>query len=258
MTKPILNDLDILARGAGKILKNGFGKRIQIDLKGDIDLVTEMDRKAELYILNAIRGEFPYHTIISEESGISQGQDENVWYIDPLDGTVNYAHGVPIFSVSIAFAENGQTIFGVVYDPMQDEFFSAERGKGAWLNGTPMQVSKTNNLDSSLLTTGFGYDIRTNPKNNLNHYENFSLKSRGVRRLGSAAIDMAYVAAGRLDGYWEISIFPWDIAAGILFVEQAGGKVTDIQGGLVQLSPSPTLLATNGRIHDEMLAELNK
>jgi myo-inositol-1(or 4)-monophosphatase len=258
MTKPTLSDLEELARGAGKILKEGFGKRHQIDLKGEIDLVTEMDREVESYLLNSIRSQFQEHTIISEESGILQGQDGQIWYIDPLDGTVNYAHGVPIYSVAIAYAEDGKIILGMVYDPMQDECFSAERSMGAWLNGIPLQVSRTQDLDSSLLVTGFGYDIRTNPDNNLNHYVHFSLKSRGVRRFGSAAIDLAYVAAGRLDGYWEVSIYPWDIAAGVLFVEEAGGKVTDIHGGIEHLSPTPTLLATNGLIHEEMLVELNR
>jgi myo-inositol-1(or 4)-monophosphatase len=258
MISPTLSDLEILARGAGQILRAGYGKRHQIDLKGEIDLVTEIDREAETYLLSAIQNRFPDHTIYSEESGLLPGHDSQVWYIDPLDGTVNYAHGVPIFSVSIAYAENGKVILGAVFDPMQNEFFSAERGKGAWVNGKSIRVSNTKDLNSSLLVTGFPYDIRTNPNTNLDHYANLSFLSQGVRRFGSAAIDLAYVASGRLDGFWEISIHTWDIAAGALMVEEAGGIVTDMRGGPEYLKAPPTIIATNARIHSEMVAALNR
>jgi myo-inositol-1(or 4)-monophosphatase len=252
--KPTLKDIEAFSMGAGKILRAAFGKNFQIDNKGVIDLVTEIDRKSEDFLIEAIRKRFPDHLVITEERGIVQGDKNCVWYIDPLDGTVNYAHGVPIFSVSVAYAENGNVTLAGVYDPIRDEYFYAERGSGAWLNGRPLTVSHTKELDRSLLVTGFPYDIRTNPENNLDHYHNFTLISRGVRRLGSAAIDLGYVAAGRFDGFWEISIHNYDIAAGSLIVEEAGGKVTDIHGETDFLSPTPSILATNAVIHDQMLA----
>jgi myo-inositol-1(or 4)-monophosphatase len=255
--KPRLTDLETLAFGAGKIIKDGYGRKIQIDMKGKIDLVTEIDRQSENYLVSAIRAQFPGNTVITEEQGRFEGEDNQVWYIDPLDGTVNYAHGVPIFSVSIAYVENNQVMMGAVYDPMQGELFTAERGHGSRLNGRSIQVSQANKLDQSLLVTGFPYDVHTNPENNLNHYVNFALRSRGVRRLGSAAIDLAYIAAGRFDGFWEIRIHNWDIAAGSLLVEEAGGRVTDQRGGSDFISVTPSILATNGRIHDQMLAMLN-
>jgi myo-inositol-1(or 4)-monophosphatase len=256
--RPTLSDIEALAHGAGKILRDGYGRKIQIDKKGVIDLVTEVDRKSEDYLVGAIRDRFPNHSVITEESGVIQGDDNRVWYLDPLDGTVNYAHGVPIFSVSIAYVENGEVILGGIYDPMQGEYFYAERGGGSWLNGQPLKVSYAKDLDQSLLVTGFPYDVRTNPDNNIDHYVNFALRSRGVRRLGSAAIDLAYVAAGRFDGFWEISIYAWDIAAGSLIVEEAGGKVTDVRGGPHYLSPSPSILATNSHIHSQMLNVLQE
>jgi myo-inositol-1(or 4)-monophosphatase len=257
MMKPKITDLENLAFGAGKILKEGYGSNFQIDMKGKIDLVTEIDRRSEDYLVGAIRSQFPSHKVITEERGVIQGENSQVWYIDPLDGTVNYAHGVPIFSVSIAYMENNQVVMGAVYDPMQAELYVAERGQGTRLNGRLLRVSKASVLDQSLLVTGFPYDMHTNPVNNLDHYANFALRSRGVRRLGSAAIDLAYVAAGRFDGFWEIRIHNWDIAAGSLLVEEAGGKVTDLRGGPDFISAEPSILASNGRIHDQMLAVLH-
>jgi len=254
---PNLNDIEIFARTAGSILRGGFGKKFQIDRKGVIDLVTEMDRQSEIYLIEAIRDQFPSHQIITEESGVHDGEAGQTWYIDPLDGTVNYAHGVPVFSVSIAYAKEGQVVLAGIFDPMQDEYYYAERGAGSWLNGDALHVSDKTTLDQSLLATGFPYDIRTNPKNNLDHYAALTLRSQGVRRMGSAAIDLAYVAAGRFDGFWEVRIHPWDIAAGSLIVEEAGGKVTDVHGGPEFLSPTPSILATNALIHQEMLAALH-
>lgn len=254
--EPDLSNIETFARTAGEILRKGFGQKIRIDRKGVIDLVTEMDRESESYLLKAIRERYPHHQIITEESGVIEGEARQTWYIDPLDGTVNYAHGVPIFSVSIAYAEDGQVVLAGIYDPVQDEFYSAERGSGSWLNGVTLHVSEETMLDQSLLVTGFPYDIRTNPENNLDHYVDLTLRSRGVRRLGSAAIDLAYIAAGRFDGFWEVRIHSWDIAAGSLLVEEAGGLVTDIHGGPDFLSPNPSILATNGFIHEEMLSVL--
>ncbi len=256
--KPKLSDLETLARQAGDILGAGYGQCIQIDHKGIIDLVTDVDRRSEAFLLDAIRKRFPTHSVVAEESGVLKGEDSQVWYVDPLDGTVNYAHGVPIFAVSIAYTENGEIVLGAVYDPMRNEYFCAECGSGAWLNGNPLSVSDTADLNDSLLVTGFPYDIRINPENNLDHYANFALRSQGVRRLGSAALDLAYVAAGRFDGYWELSIQPWDIAAGILIVQEAGGTVTDVRGGPNHLSPTPSVLAANPRIHSQMLEVLQR
>ena len=254
---PSLPDIEIFARTAGDILRKGYGKKIQIERKSEIDLVTEIDRQSETYLVKSIRAKFPDHRVITEERGVLAGTNDYTWYIDPLDGTVNYAHGVPIFSVSIAYGRDGQIILAGIYDPMQEEYFCAERGAGSWVNGNILHVSDEATLDQSLLVTGFPYDIRTHPENNLDHYAAMALRSLGVRRLGSAAIDLAYIAAGRFDGFWEVRIHPWDIAAGSLIVEEAGGKVTDINGGPDFLSPYPSILATNGLIHQEMLAALN-
>ena len=192
---PVLKDLEHLARAAGDILRASFGQRLRVDHKGVIDLVTEADHRSEAYVLGEIQRRFPGHKIIAEESGELAGIDGQVWYIDPLDGTINYAHGVPIFSVSIAYAQTGKTRLGVVYDPLRDECFSAADGQGAWLNGQPISVSAAQTLDQALLVTGFPYDIRTNPVNNLDNYALFALKSQGVRRPGSAALELCYVAA---------------------------------------------------------------
>ena len=254
---PELNDLEHLARGAGEILRARFGQQLHITHKSTIDLVTDADHRSEAYLLGEIRHRFPGHKIVAEESGESAGADGQVWYIDPLDGTVNYAHGLPIFSVSIGFAAEGKMRLGVVYDPMRDECFSAQAGEGAWLNGEPLCVSQASGLDQGLLVTGFPYDIRTNPENNLNHYARFALRSQGVRRLGSAALDLCYVAAGRFDGYWEIRMNAWDIAAGGLIAEQAGARVTNLAGGEDYISPPQSILAANPHVHAQMLAVLN-
>ena len=255
--KPTLDDIESLARGAGEILRAGFGQRHQVRYKGEIDLVTEADHASEEFLLNEIRRRFPDHQVVSEESDGIAGAECCQWIIDPLDGTVNYAHGVPIFSVSIAYREDNLMRLGVVYDPMQEECFSAERGRGSFMNGRPLHVSQAQVLVRSLLVTGFSYDIRTNPRNNLDYYATFSLCSQGVRRLGSAALDLSYVAAGRFDGYWELEIKPWDIAAGGLIAEQAGAMVTDVLGRPDYLKPPCSILATTPGIHAEMVSILN-
>lgn len=265
--KPTLTDLELLAREAGSILRSGYEARpgmapqLKVNYKGAIDLVTDVDFQSEKYLIDSIRQRFPEHRIVSEESGVNQGGDCCVWYIDPIDGTVNFAHGIPIFSVSIAYAHQGQIELGVVFDPMRDECFSAEKGRGAWLNGQPLRTSAAVDLDHSLLVTGFAYDIRTNPDNNLDHYALFALRTQGVRRLGSAALDLCYVAAGRFDGYWELRLNSWDIAAGGLIAQEAGAIVTDLYGNpdylLPKLSEQTSILAGNPAIHASMLATLD-
>lgn len=256
MRSPSLTDLERLARQAGRILSAGYEKDHKVDYKGTIDLVTEIDHASEEFLINEISLLFPGHSFLAEESGASQGQTEHLWIIDPLDGTVNYAHGVPLFCVSIAYSYRGEVKLGAVYDPLRDELFTAERGKGAWLNGHPLKVSSANELIQSLLVTGFAYDIGQTMQDNLDNFVKFSKISQGVRRLGSAAIDLCYIAAGRLDGYWELSIKPWDIAAGGLIAEEAGATVTKVDGDPVYLRPPQSVLAANPVLHGKILEHL--
>lgn len=246
------------ARRAGALLHAEAGKRRQITFKGSpTNLVTEMDHRAEALILEAIRAECPGDAILSEERGTLGGPSSRRWIIDPLDGTTNYAHGVPVFGVSLALEVDGLSRLGVVYDPNLDECFVAERGKGAWVNGERLTVSETATLNESLVATGLPYNIRETPHNNLAEFAAFSLRCQGVRRMGSAVLYFCYVAAGRLDGYWELQVGPWDAAAGALIVEEAGGRVTNLEGG--PLNPErPAVVASNGRIHGEMLRILKE
>jgi myo-inositol-1(or 4)-monophosphatase len=225
-----LSYLETLARKAGAILHDGYNTDHQVDYKGVIDLVTEIDHRSEEYLLGELRRDFPDHHIFSEESGTIEGNDDHVWYIDPLDGTVNYAHHIPIFCVSIAYAFKGQLTMAAVYDPMRDEMYLAERGKGGTLNGMPLQISSTTELQKSLLVTGFPYDAWNTEQDNFNNFIKFGKLSQGVRRLGSAALDLCYVAAGRFDGFWELALHPWDVAAGGLICEEAGARITDVKG----------------------------
>lgn len=259
-TEAILRIAVQIAHRAGEILCQGWGTAQSIGYKGDIDLVTERDRASEALIIAALRGAFPDHFIYAEEGGES-GQAESgwTWLVDPLDGTTNYAHGFPVFAVSLAALYRGRTEVGVIYDPLRDECFTARRSAGAALNGSPIRVSTTDSLRHSLLATGFPYDVWTSPENNLDHFANFVLRAQGVRRPGAATLDLAYVACGRLDGFWELKLHAWDVAAGALVVEEAGGRVTDAQGRpSLNLSQAliPSIVASNGRIHDEMLAVL--
>ena len=257
--KTTLEDLKILAGQAGEILRAGFGQGNQIGLKGEIDLVTEVDQQSEALLLAEITRKFPGHQIVSEETGGVPGDGNgSVWFIDPLDGTTNFAHGLPIFSVSIAYAENGQLKYAVVYDPIHEELYSAEKGKGAYLNGTEISVSRTEELRSGLLVTGFPYDRFTNPNNNLDHFQNFALQAQGVRRLGSAALDLCYVAAGKVDGFWEIKLQPYDVAAGTLIAREAGAKVTKLNGEEDTVSQPVSIVAANPVLHPKMLAVLEK
>ncbi len=255
---PTLQDVEILARQAGVILRNGYGKRHQITSKSHtIDLVTETDRRSEEFLIDAIKRRWPGSAIVAEESGEHAGSN-GLWYVDPLDGTVNFAHGVPIFSVSIAYAEGGVVQLGAVYNPMSDECFCARRGEGAFLNGRRLRVSETAQLANALLVTGFPYDIWENPDNNLENFARFAVRTQGVRRLGSAALDLCFVAAGRFDGYWELRLKPWDVAAGGLIAAEAGAVVTNLRGGEDYLSPPQSILAANPAIHKQMLAVLNE
>jgi myo-inositol-1(or 4)-monophosphatase len=242
------------AKSAGRILLEGFGKGIPIEHKGEIDLVTEFDRRADKYILGRIQKTYPRHRILAEESGSTGDGDSPLWLIDPLDGTTNFAHGIPIFSVSIALWEAGRTRLGVVYDPTRRECFWAERGKGAYLGERRLRVSEIAELRDSLLVTGFPYDAWSNPDNNLENFARFAVRTQGVRRLGSAAIDLAYLAAGRFDGYWELRLGQWDVAAGGLIAEEAGARVTAIDGESPYLSETPSLIAANPILHTKMTA----
>jgi len=218
--------------------------------------VTEVDHQSEAYLLGEVHRDFPADHIFSEETGIIQGNDEHVWYIDPLDGTVNYAHHVPVFCISIGYAYKGNLTLGAVYDPLRDEMFTAERGQGAYLNGMRLSASTTTELQRSLLVTGFPYDTWNTAQDNFANFLKFSKLSQGVRRLGSAALDLCYVGSGRFDGFWELSLNPWDVAAGGLLCEEAGAKVTNISGGTDYISPPQSILAAAPGIHARMLEEL--
>jgi myo-inositol-1(or 4)-monophosphatase len=256
--QPKQNDLIEIARSAGDILRSGFGQQHQVEFKGEIDLVTEIDQRSEEYILAEIAGRFPGHAVLSEESGERAGDGEHLWYVDPLDGTLNYSHGLPIFCVSIAYAHQSQLSQAAIYDPISDEMYTAQRGQGAMLNGQPIRVSAASELKSSLLVTGFPYDAWTNPVNNFAEFQSFSMRTQGVRRLGSAALDLCYVAAGRLDGFWEIRLNAWDVAAGALIAQEAGALVTDVRGGADFISKPQSVLAANPALHSKMLDVLRE
>ncbi|MCW5961394.1 MAG: inositol monophosphatase [Pyrinomonadaceae bacterium] len=247
------------ARNAGNILLEKFGRKIQISKKGDIDLVTEADLASEKLIVERIKSHYPKHSILAEESGESnvlviEGESRWKWIIDPLDGTTNFAHGYPCFAVTLALEHNGEIVIGITYDPTRDELFAAEKGKGATMNNRPIAVSETEELSEALLVTGFPYNFKSK-ENFARHLTEFLLRSRGLRRDGSAAIDLAYVACGRFDGFWEEGLKPWDVAAGLLLIEEAGGRISFYDGTRYNIY-SPPVCASNGLIHDEMLAVL--
>lgn len=247
------------AREAGNILLEKLGRKIEITKKGDINLVTEADLASEKLIVERIRSYYPRHSILAEESGESNiaaidGATRWKWIIDPLDGTTNFAHGYPCFCVTLAVEHNGEIVIGVTFDPTRDEMFAAEKGNGATLNNRPINVSETEKLSEALLVTGFPYDFKSR-ENFARHLTEFLLKSRGLRRDGSAAIDMAYVACGRFDGFWEEGLNPWDVAAGVLLIEESGGKVSFYDGSKYNIY-SPPICGSNGLIHSEMLAVL--
>ena len=254
--KPTLSDLERLAREAGSILRNSYNKEHTVHYKGVIDPVTEADHASEAFLIGEIQSHFPGSHILAEESGSIQGSNEDIWYIDPLDGTVNYAHHVPIFCVSIALAVKGVLTLGAIYDPMRDEMFTAEKGKGAFLNGKKLQVSNTNELGKSLLVTGFPYDTWNTELDNFKYFERLAKRTQGVRRLGSAALDACYVGAGRFDGFWEYKLKPWDVAAGGLIAAEAGAKVTSIDGRDNFLAAPMSILAATPGIYDAVKEQL--
>ena len=242
------------ARDAGQILLEKFGRRIEISRKGETNLVTEADLASEALIVDRISSKYPKHSIFAEESGHSasiDGHSSWKWIIDPLDGTTNFAHGYPCFAVTIALEHEGEIVVGVTFDPTRNEMFAAERGRGASLNSKPISVSQTSILKESLLVTGFPYEL-TKRDEVARHLTSFLLGARGVRRDGSAAIDLAYVACGRFDGFWEDGLNPWDVAAGILMIEEAGGMLSDYRGNPCE-HHTPPLCASNGLIHDQMI-----
>jgi len=243
------------AREAGAFLFENVGKIKNIERKigQATNLVTEIDKQSEKLIIKKIQQHFPDHAILGEEGGAQEQKSEYRWIIDPLDGTTNYTHGLPIFCVTIGIEHHNEIVAGAIYDPNRDELFSAEKGKGAFLNGKRIAVSKTDSLINSLLVTGFPYNINENPENVIEHFVNFLPKAQGIRRLGSAALDLSYVACGRFDGYWEIFLQPWDKAAGILLVKEAGGIVTNFGNDPKDIIYNPNTLATNGIIHTKML-----
>ncbi|MCP5048577.1 MAG: inositol monophosphatase [bacterium] len=247
------------ARTAGDYLKkmNGRAGQPEVEFKGAVDLVTECDRESQAMICGTLEKHFPNHSILAEEDLHMVKDNALTWVIDPLDGTVNFAHSLPIFSVSIAFMVEGETRVGVVYAPMLGEMFHAVEGGGAFLNGKPLGVSNRENLGQSLLATGFPYDRREAVDHYIGLFKDFITKARDIRRMGSAAIDLAYTAAGRLDGFWEFKLKPWDTAAAWLMVKEAGGKVTDFSGN--PFNPfMEECLATNGHIHEQMLERTRK
>ncbi len=254
--KPTLLDLERLARGAGSILRDGYNKEHQISYKGVIDLVTEIDHASESFLIKEIQTHFQDSHILAEESGETKGGSEGIWYVDPLDGTVNYSHHIPVFCVSIAYAFDGIVILGAVYDPLRDEMFSAERGKGAFLNGKPIHASNTTELQKSLLVTGFPYDTWNTDKDNFRNFEKLAKMTQGVRRLGSAALDGCYVAAGRFDAFWELTLKPWDIAAAGLIAEEAGARVTAKDGKPDYISAPQSIIAAAPGIYQQMLEQL--
>ncbi len=253
MTNDYLLDAAIdAALAAGRLQHSRFATDFSVGHKGAKDLVTELDTASEAVIVGMLLDRFPGHGILAEESGYPDGDGRHRWIIDPIDGTTNFAHGFPWFCSSIAFECDGQLQIGVIYNPINDELFCATAGGGAFLNGRRLKVSQRGPLSASLLGTGFPYDCATDPENNFDSFIRFQRAARGIRRAGAAALDLAYLAAGRLDGFWEVKLKPWDVAAGTLLIREAGGLVTAFDGSPYQVC-NHRILASNGRIHQEMI-----
>ena len=241
-----------IAREAGGLLAKFFERRVAFELKGEHDLVTEADRASEQLVVDRLRSHFPSHSIVAEEGGGHAGSSEFCWYVDPLDGTTNFAHSFPMYNVTLALEQAGELIAGVVFDPERNEMFAAERGGGAYLNNRRIRVSKASRVEDTLMATGFPSRKR-HLNVNIHFYYQVAMISHGVRRAGSAALDLAYVSCGRLDGFWEFGLNPWDMAAGALLIQEAGGKCSDMHGGPFSLR-GPHLLADNGAVHDGIVS----
>ena len=248
-----------LARSAGAVLRHYMTREKQVEFKGRANLVTVADKEAEALIISRIREKYPDHAILAEESGASGSSDsrEGKWIIDPLDGTTNFAHQYPFFCVSVAFEQDGEVRCGAVYDPWRDEMFCGARGLGSFLNDQPLHVSEIEALRGALIMTGFPYNFREKIRTAIGQFEAFLVESQAVRRGGSAALDLCYTALGRVDGFWEMDLHPWDTAAGLIILEEAGGRVTDFAGEPFSIY-GKQIVASNGRIHDEMLAVLRR
>lgn len=252
----LIAPMQLMAREAGRLLMSHFDRHIKIEYKGDADLVTIADRQSEALILERIRAQFPTHDVMGEEGTRIESGSDYKWYVDPLDGTTNFAHGFPVFCVSLGVYFRGRGVAGVIYDPTRDEMFSGEAGRGAELNGQKIHVSTTSRLADCLVGTGFpSHKRHKNP--NIHFYHQITLRTHGVRRAGSAALDLCNVAAGRFDGFWEFNLNPWDTAAGVLIAEEAGARITDFSGGPFQLNSRETL-ASNGRVHEALLHEFQE
>jgi myo-inositol-1(or 4)-monophosphatase len=241
-----------IAREAGALLATYFERRIGYETKGEFDLVTEADRASEKLVVERLRTHFPTHAVVAEEGGGYGSTSEYTWYVDPLDGTTNFAHSFPAFNVSMGLAKAGEMVAGVVYDPIRQEMFTAERGAGAYLNNRRIHVSNTKQLSASLASTGFPSRKRHH-NINIHFYYQLAMASHGVRRTGSAALDLAYVASARLDFFWEFGLKPWDVAAGKLLVQEAGGRVSEMKGAPHSVTQSEHVLADNGALHEQVL-----
>ena len=247
-----------MAREAGTIVREGWGRVHRPERKGRIDLVTEYDRRSEALLLARIAERFPGHAMLAEESGVHAARDARVrWLVDPLDGTTNFAHNYPFFAVSIGAEVDGEAAAAAVYDPTRDEMFAAARGAGATLDGEPIRVSDVERVESALVVTGFPYDVREHPERSVPLFQAFLRRAQGVRRDGSAALNLCYVACGRFDGFWELALSPWDMSAGHLIVREAGGRVTRFDGSEFRVE-GKQILASNGRVHDEMMEILKR
>jgi myo-inositol-1(or 4)-monophosphatase len=242
---------------AGEIQRERYGTDFAVHRKGEIDLVTEVDRACEEAILAILRRSFPSHDFVTEETLLDRKGSSHLWFIDPLDGTTNFAHGYPFFCASVGLVVDGVRTAGAVYDPLRGELFTGERGGGAFLNGRPLKVSKADGLIDALLVTGFPYDLHSNVEHRIRLFVRFARKARGIRRDGAAALDLAYVAAGRLDAFWEERLQPWDMMAGALLVEEAGGRLSRFDGSSLDLR-ADEVVASNGRLHDAMLGVLGE
>jgi myo-inositol-1(or 4)-monophosphatase len=247
----VVRDAVKIAHEAGRLLAEFYRMRVGFELKGDFDLVTEADRASERLVVERILAHYPDHSIVAEEGGGREGTSEYRWFVDPLDGTTNFAHGYPAFNVTLAVARGDEMIAGVVYDPLRDEMFAAEKGSGAYLNDQKIQVSRAKRLADCLVSTGFPSRKRSQNVN-IHFYHQLAMATHGVRRGGSAALDLAYVTCGRLDGFWEFGLNPWDLAAGTVLVTEAGGVVSDMRGAPHSMK-SAHLLVDNGLIHEEIL-----